>query len=565
MMRYYLLLIVLGLFPPSMLGTNRTKISLNGNWEFKQMGQSHWLPAQVPGCVHLDLLRNKKIPDPFFRDNETKLFWISEKKWEYQKVFYLPSNWQIGQTKRIVFEGIDTYAGIYLNGEFLGEADNMFRSWEFKTNRLKAGRNIIRVVFQSPVQVSDSLARNASIRRPCENNRHYSRKAQYHFGWDWAPRLPTSGIWRSVYITNNEDRIYPSARYAPVKLIQEKDSIGESFYFTVEGKPVFMRGANWIPGDVFLPRMTPNRYRQLLIAAKQANINMLRVWGGGIYEEDIFYDLCDSLGIYVWQDFMFAGAMYPADSGFIQSIREEVTQNILRLRKHPCIVLWCGNNEIDEAWHNWGWQNQFQLSASDTAFLWREYRQIFHELLPDLVNQFDPQRNYITTSPQIGWGRKESMTQGDSHYWGLWWGLQPITVLKEKVPRFMSEYGMQAMPNWSSILKYSIPADWDTSSLVMKVHQKHPTGYSTLANYLQQENLQVKNFKEFIMATQEIQHRVIKTAVEAQINSKGRCMGSLFWQFNDCWPVCSWSIVDYYGGRKKGYYTMQNAYKQAAK
>lgn len=129
----------------------------------------------------------------------------------------------------------------------------------------------------------------------------------------------------------------------------------------------------------------------------------------------------------------------------------------------------------------------------------------------------------------------------------------------------MSEYGMQAMPNWSSILKYSIPADWDTSSLVMKVHQKHPTGYSTLANYLQQENLQVKNFKEFIMATQEIQHRVIKTAVEAQINSKGRCMGSLFWQFNDCWPVCSWSIVDYYGGRKKGYYTMQNAYKQAAK
>lgn len=565
MIRYYLLLIVLGLFPPSMLGTNRTKISLNGNWEFKQMGQSHWLPAQVPGCVHLDLLRNKKIPDPFFRDNETKLFWISEKIWEYQKVFYLPSNWQIGQTKRIVFEGIDTYAGIYLNGEFLGEADNMFRSWEFKTNRLKAGRNIIRVVFQSPVQVSDSLARNASIRRPCENNRHYSRKAQYHFGWDWAPRLPTSGIWRSVYITNNEDRIYPSARYAPVKLIQEKDSLGESFYFTVEGKPVFMRGANWIPGDVFLPRMTNERYRQLLIAAKQANINMLRVWGGGIYEEDIFYDLCDSLGIYVWQDFMFAGAMYPADSGFIQSIREEVTQNILRLRKHPCIVLWCGNNEIDEAWHNWGWQNQFQLSASDTAFLWREYRQIFHELLPDLVNQFDPQRNYITTSPQIGWGRKESMTQGDSHYWGLWWGLQPITILKEKVPRFMSEYGMQAMPNWSSILKYSIPADWDTSSLVMKVHQKHPTGYSTLANYLQQENLQVKNFKEFIVATQEIQHRVIKTAVEAQINSKGRCMGSLFWQFNDCWPVCSWSVVDYYGGRKKGYYTMQNAYKQAAK
>lgn len=563
MIRCYFLLMVLSLFPGWVKGTGRPIFSLNGNWEFKQMDQSHWLPAQVPGCVHLDLMRNKRIPDPFFRDNESKLFWISEKEWEYKKVFSLPSSWNPAQYKRIVFEGLDTYAAIYLNGEFLGRADNMFRCWEFKTNRLKAGRNELRVVFQSPVRVSDSLARHAPLRRPCENNRHYSRKAQYHFGWDWAPKLPTSGIWRSVYITTDEDRAFSSARYAPVKLIQEKDSIGESFYFTVDGKPVFMRGANWIPGDVFLPRMTPARYRQLLVAAKQANINMLRVWGGGIYEDDIFYDLCDSLGIYVWQDFMFAGAMYPADTGFVKSIREEATYNILRLRKHPCIVLWCGNNEIDEAWHNWGWQNQFQLNAQDSALLWNEYKQIFHQLLPTLVKQLDAQRAYITTSPQIGWGRKESMTQGDSHFWGLWWGLQPIAVMKEKVPRFMSEYGMQAMPNWSSITSYSIPADWDTASLVMRIHQKHPTGYSTLANYLKQENLSVNNFKEFVFATQELQHRVIKTAVEAQLNSKGRCMGTLFWQFNDCWPVCSWSVVDYYGGRKKGYYTMQEVYKQA--
>lgn len=565
MIRCYFLLIFVCLITVPLIGTGRTLLSLNGNWEFKQISESQWLHATVPGCVHLDLMRNKRIPDPFFRDNETKLFWISEKDWEYKKIFSLPSSWNPSQYKRIVFEGLDTYATIYLNGEFLGKADNMFRSWEFKTNRLKAGRNELRVVFQSPVRVSDSLARNSTLRRPCENNRHYSRKAQYHFGWDWAPKLPTSGIWRSVYITSDEDRVYPSAQYADVKLIQEKDSIGESFYFTVDGKAVFMRGANWIPGDVFLPRMTNNRYRQLLIAAKQANINMLRVWGGGIYEEDIFYDLCDSLGIYVWQDFMFAGAMYPADSGFMQSIREEVTYNILRLRKHPCIVLWCGNNEIDEAWQNWGWQNQFQLSAQDSALIWNEYIQIFHELLPTLVKQLDAHRAYITTSPQIGWGRKESMNQGDSHYWGLWWGLKPIAVMKEKVPRFMSEYGMQAMPNWSSILSYSIPADWDTASLVMKVHQKHPTGYSTLANYLKQENLQVNNFKEFALATQELQHRVIKTAVEAQFNSMGRCMGTLFWQFNDCWPVCSWSVIDYYGGRKKGYYTMRDVYKQATK
>ncbi|MBK6329962.1 MAG: hypothetical protein IPF62_05325 [Bacteroidetes bacterium] len=195
-----------------------------------------------------------------------------------------------------------------------------------------------------------------------------------------------------------------------------------------------MKGANWIPADVFLPRITHDKYRSVLIAAKQAGMNMLRVWGGGIYEDDYFYTLCDSLDIYIWQDFMFAGAMYPTDAYALENIKQEAIDNILRLRKHKCIVLWCGNNEIDEAWHNWGWQKQFNLTQNDSTALWRGYQQLFHELLPSLVSQYDSGRAYIASSPLHGWGRTQSMTHGDSHYWGLWWGLDSISVMKKKFP-----------------------------------------------------------------------------------------------------------------------------------
>ncbi|HEX8333523.1 MAG TPA: glycoside hydrolase family 2 protein, partial [Segetibacter sp.] len=325
------------------------------------------------------------------------------------------------------------------------------------------------------------------------------------------------------------------------------------------------KGANWVPADVFLPRITKAKYRQLLIAAKEANFNMLRVWGGGIYEDDYFYDLCDSLNIMVWQDFMFAGAMYPGDTAFIDNVKQEVIDNIRRLRHHKSIVLWCGNNEIDEAWHNWGWQKQFKLTSADSAKLWDDYKNLFHELLPALVKEFDGTRPYISSSPLHGWGRAKSMSEGDSHYWGVWWGLEPIEKYKEKVPRFMSEYGMQAMPDFKTIQQFSVPHDWDTSSAVMKVHQKHPTGYRTLATYLKQNNLQPKTFVDLISATQEVQSKAMETAISAHMNAVPRCMGTMFWQFNDCWPVTSWSVIDYYGRRKKAYYTVQKLYKNPIK
>jgi len=537
-------------------------ITLKANWTYKHADSSTWRKTGFTSTIHTSLLNDKLIPDPFYRDNEYKLQWIADQNWEYATQFDVKPNYKTFSNVLLKFEGLDTYTDIFLNDVKILSTDNMFRTYTIDVKSwLKIKNNKLRIVFYSAKKITDSLAKQSNVVRPCENYRNYVRKAQYNFGWDWAPRLITCGVWRPVKLIYGKDAMPATARYAPVKLVQENDSIGQSFYFTVNGKPTFMKGANWIPADVFLPRLTKQRYRQLLLAAKEAHFNMLRVWGGGIYEDDVFYDLCDSLGIYVWQDFMFAGAMYPGDSSFLENVKQEVTDNILRLRKHKCIVLWCGNNEIDEAWHNWGWKEQFHLTSADSTKLWNDYRILFHELIPSLVKQYDPGRQYIASSPLYGWGRQQSMTHGDSHYWGMWWGMDSISMMSKKIPRFMSEYGMQAMPGIESIRRFATNADMDTSSVVMKIHQKHPTGFKTLNNYLQMEKIPVTDFASFIAATQELQCRALKTAIYAQRHSEGRCMGSLLWQFNDCWPVCSWSIVDYYGRKKKGYETVKKLYR----
>jgi len=537
-------------------------INLHSNWQFKQEGLTTWYKATIPGTVHTDLLNNKLIPDPFYRDNETSLQWIGEKNWTYKTQFNAKQNFASSEKIQIKFHGLDTYAEVYLNGTLILKSDNMFRTYQVDIkNLLQERNNELKIIFKSALAMTDSLAKHSNLIRPCENNRHYARKAQYHFGWDWAPKLTTCGIWRSVQLIYDPENKLNEPQYSPIRLVQENDSIGSSFYFKVNDKPVFMKGANWIPADVFLPRISKDKYRSLLIAAKEANFNMLRVWGGGIYEDDYFYDLCDSLNIYIWQDFMFAGAMYPAETDFIENIKQEAIDNILRLRKHKCIALWCGNNEIDEAWHNWGWQKQFKISSSDSIKLWNEYQLIFHELLPSLVKQYDSGRQYIASSPLYGWGRQKSMTHGDSHYWGMWWGMDSISIMKKKIPRFMSEYGMQAMPNLKTVQQFALLSDMDTSSVVMKLHQKHPTGYSTLSKYLNMEGIKVYDFNSFIHGTQELQSRALETTIRAQLNSNGRCMGSLLWQFNDCWPVCSWSIIDYYGRKKKGFETVKRLYR----
>ncbi len=528
---------------------------LHSSWRFRESTAHAWLPASVPGAIHTDLMRAGIIQDPFFGTNEKRVQWVGERTWVYETTFELSEYEMRMPQLALVFEGLDTYARIEVNGKELLRTNNMFRTYRLLLGGIVQRQNRLRIVFEPAENSANQLANEAKpLIRPCENNRHYVRKAQYHFGWDWAPHLVTCGIWRPVKLSFTLDEETHPAKLPPVQLHQVHDSIGQSFYFSVNGRPTYMKGANWIPADVFLHRVTKDRYRQLLVQAKQMGMNMLRVWGGGVYESDDFYTLCDSLGIWVWQDFMFAGAMYPAsDKAFRENVIAEVRDNVLRLRKHRCIVLWCGNNEIDEAWHNWGWQKQFSISAADSFQLWKEYQLLFNEIIPGVLKELDPGRPYIASTPLHGWGREASMREGDSHYWGVWWGKMPKEVFKVKVPRFMSEFGMQAMPSIETAKQFGLNATFSLNDVGLRQHQKHPTGFKTIDTYLKQTRWFKSDFTwaTYIEATQRMQSDVLLAAISAQTNSKGRCMGSLIWQLNDCWPVCSWSLIDYQGQPKR--------------
>jgi len=345
-----------------------------------------------------------------------------------------------------------------------------------------------------------------------------------------------------------------------VNLCEDMDSIGDSFRFVVNGVSVFMKGANYIPQDNFLTRVTDSSYRALITSVKEANMNMLRVWGGGIYEKDLFYDLCDENGILVWQDFMFACALYPENRDFIRNVQAEAVQNVIRLRNHPCIALWCGNNEIDEGWNNWGWQKQYGYTRQDSAEVWNNYRGIFGRTLVSVISHFDSLRPYIPSSPLVGWGRPGATKHGDMHYWGVWWGKEPFSTFEKKTGRFMSEYGFQGFPSMTSIKKFTLPADRELGSVVMKAHQKHPVGYETIDEYLLRDYNRPKDFQSYVYISQLLQAEGIKIAIEAHRRAKPYCMGTLYWQLNDCWPVVSWSSRDYYGRKKALHYFVQNEY-----
>ena len=347
-----------------------------------------------------------------------------------------------------------------------------------------------------------------------------------------------------------------------IELVQEKDTFGKSFYFKLNGKPVFIKGANYVPNDSFLPNASKISPLELVLNAKAAHMNMLRVWGGGVYAEDAFYEACDANGILVWQDFMFACAMYPGDAKFVANVKQEVIDNVNRLQNHPSLALWCGNNENDEGWHNWGWQKQFNYSKSDSTQVWTDYKKVFHEMIPHTLDSLlsKDNNNYWPSSPSIGWGRKESLLQGDSHYWGVWWGKEPFEMYQKKVGRFMSEYGFQSMPAIETLEKVLAKEDFNFSSEAFKNHQKHPTGFETITEYMARDFPVPSSIENYGYVSQLLQAYGMKTAIEAHRLAKPYCMGSLYWQFNDCWPVTSWSTLDYYGNWKASHYQVKESF-----
>ncbi len=650
------------------------QLSLNGQWQFRQSGNGQWLPAQVPGCNFSDLLKNKVINDPFFRNEEQQLQWIETADWHYQKSFVVSPEFLHYSDVELVLEGLDSYCQVYLNDILIHENNNMFVGHRIACKKhLCVGENELRVEFRSPInEVMPTFLKN-NFTYPAENDHSeerlsvFTRKAPYHYGWDWGPRFVTSGIWRDIrmeaidkvriddiyvqqqsltdeqaelmfqvslknltpldgvsveamitvecenvdglkqqisfqchgseqvvnipLMINQPKRWWPNGLgeaflhqfsfslsdqnlvldkqniavgLRTIEVINEPDKDGESFFIKVNGHAVFMKGANYIPSDSFLDRVSSEKYRQVFADAVSANMNMLRVWGGGIYENDEFYQLADEHGVLIWQDFMFACSLYPGDADFINNVKQEITYNVKRLRNHACLALWCGNNETEMGIEFWHWPKTFNYSDELYQKLKVDYDLLFKQVLPEMVLALDPARFYFSSSPIGFWENKADDNRGDNHYWGVWHGEEPFSEFKNRVPRFMSEYGFQSFPIMASVKEYSIEEDWHLESSVMKTHQKHPRGNSLIRQYMLEEYQEPKDFESFLYLSQVQQALGMKVAFEAHRSAMPFCMGSLYWQFNDCWPVASWSGIDYYGRWKALHYQAKRSFEHLA-
>lgn len=562
------------------------------DWQFEYNGQ--WYPATVPGFIHTDLMANGIIPDPYYGTNEDSVQWVyDERQWIYHTVVdrkALPS----GDTVWFVFKGLAGPCEVEIRGRWKDTNDTSFVMWcqhfsddMFIENTIDfepIGDSFDITVRFLPLEDNDwcrgLYLKNVRYGIDLPERRAFTRIAPYQQGWDWGPKLQTCGIWKPVYITNKRPTIQNTLTIQntpKIELRQEPDSIGQSFTFYKDGSPIFIKGANWIPVHSFPMDDSANRvrYRLLLCSAKEAGFNMIRVWGGGIYEHDYFYDLCDSLGIMVWQDFIFAGTPYPDNAEMLNNIDREVRQQVSRIAKHPCIVLWCGNNEVKNGWEDWGWQGQFNWTPKQRARLEKAMDTIFGysctssntsttSILAQAVRDCDPlQRPYITTSPLYGWGHPECVTHGDSHYWGVWWGEEPFEKYAEKTGRFMSEYGFQSYPMISTLNRVIPKEQLYIDSPAMRNHQKHPRGVQIIEKAMRQYygfDSKSLSLEDFCYVSQLLQAWGTGYGIFQHIKQQPHCMGTLYWQLNDCWPVASWSSIDFYGNWKALHYRAKELY-----
>lgn len=550
-------------------------------------------PATVPGFVHTDLMAHGIIADPYYGTNEDSVQWIGERSWCYSTTVDF-KDLPAGDSLWLVFEGIAGRATIaltynfeegttpMLDGEVLEHADNMFVEYWFPIDRFDSCESVtIEVIFNLEHGEGDSIA-EAEYGITLPDRRAFTRIAPYQQGWDWGPRLKSFGIWKPVYITPRETRNTSrtsETRNTRVDLRQERDSIGQSFTFYKDGEPLFVKGANWIPVHSFPVDDEANRarYRLLLSSAKEAGFNMLRVWGGGIYEHDYFFDLCDSLGLMVWMDFNFSCTLYPDNPEMLESIREEARQNIRRIARHPCVVLWCGNNEVKNGWEDWGWQGAYHWTPEQRARLEKAMDTIFGyssatsnssstSILAQAVRECDPLgRPYIVSSPLFGWGHPECVTHGDSHYWGVWWGEEPFEKYAEKTGRFMSEFGFQSYPDYSTLVRICPPDQLYIDSPTLRSHQKHPRGREIIDKAMRRYygfDSKSLSLEDYCYVSQLLQAWGVGYGIFQHLKQQPHCMGTLYWQLNDCWPVASWSSIDYFGNWKALHYFVHDLYNE---
>jgi beta-mannosidase len=665
-----LLVVTLLAFPMVSAQAQVESLSLDHGWQFRQSSPAlpqgptaEWRPAIVPGDVHLDLINNKLIADPFFGANEAKLQWISDADWEYRTELTVPASLASRKHLELVFDGLDTYALVYLNGQQVLTANNQFRIWHVDAKALvHAGTNELRVVFPAQDKAAETIARRDPwFGRNTVGAKSYIRKAAYEHGWDWGPSFVTSGIWRPAHLdgwdtariadlhvrqsdvastaahltaeveviadgdgtgtlelivtppggaspqrqTRNVvlhggsntltfpvDLTHPQlwfpAGYGAqplytvtarlhlrdghgddqrtvrvglrsLQLRREVDKWGRSFEFVINGIPVYAKGANVIPSDSFPNRVTREKLRAMLQSAKDANMNMVRLWGGGYYEPDDFYDLCDELGILIWHDFMFGGEWQPGTYDFRQSVEQEARDQLTRLRNHPSIVLWCGNNEIESGFHS---KDRDKLDPPALMRLWQDYLVLFHGTLARSVAQYDPEVPYWPSSPSADLeATTPEYRSGDDHVWDVWHGRMPFSTYETNHSRFVSEYGFQSFPQLSTVESFTTPADRTSIfTPVMLAHQKSGSGNELIQTYMLRDYTQPKDFESFLYVSQVLQAEGIKIDAEHLRRQRPRNMGSIYWQLNDCWPVASWSSIDSFGHWKALQYYARRFY-----
>ena len=610
------------------------QLSLNGPWTLDIPGSAFMaVPADVPGSVYHDLLAAGRIPDPFYRDNETEALKLMEYDFHYSRAFQVDGELLDCGAVLLRCEGLDTLAAVYINGAEAGRADNMHRVWEFDVkDLLREGENNIAVHFASPTKfIRESYAADpADGTADAMEGFPSLRKAHCMFGWDWGPRLPDAGIWRDISLIGvdtarirdvlvkqfHEDgraaleidthiarltdapaevrvsvtapdgtvltgagetcrieipdpQLWWPAGYGgqplyrvEVELIsggtrldgwshriglrtmtvsRVKSEHGESFSHCVNGVDVFAMGMDYIPEDNLLPRVTPERTRRLLEDARAANVNTIRVWGGGYYPDDYFYDICDELGLLVWQDFMFACAVYNLTEAFEETITAEFVDNIRRLRSHPSLALWCGNNEMEQFAGSGLWIKAMRQKS--------DYIKMFQYIIPKVLKKEDPQAFYWPSSPSSGGDFDEpgDPSRGDVHDWDVWHGLKPFTDYRNYLFSYVSEFGFQSFPCMETIASFTLPEDRNIFSYIMEKHQRNATANGRIVTYLSQNYLYPATLDKLVYASQLLQAQAMQYGVEHWRRNRGRCMGAVIWQLNDCWPVASWAGIDYFG------------------
>ena len=677
-------------------------ISLDGIWVLINEKKKIQAQCPVPGTVFEALINDKVIEDPFYGENEDKSSWVYNSDWQFEKEFEVNPEFLTHSKIILCFLGLDTLTEIKLNGDLLGSTNNMFRSYEFEVKSLlKQGKNKLSIKFHSPT----NHALKEIIKNKYSLNTGYAgipgvpylRKAQYSFGWDWGPKLPDIGPWKSVFINGYDDikidsiHITQSLKYhntkslmenthdislpnvnsatikikikfkfpvnksqsiysimislndtakkkltkeedleldledtytidliienpylwwthdlgepnlydltiqifdknndhaieqndlkigiREIKLIRNKDKWGESFYFQLNGVPVFAKGANWIPIDSFIPRGKKlGLYQKNLKYAKEANMNFIRVWGGGIYEDDLFYDICDEMGILVWQDFLFACAIYPIHDEFLKNTHIEIIQNIKRLRNHPSLAMWCGNNEISWLWPSLLLNTKLlKMGNRNIRKQFKNaYEDLFQSVIPKLIQKYAPNHSYWPSSPSngvitkkklgiIGLLKQNSPHIGDSHFWNVWHGGAPFSAYRKFNSRFMSEFGFESFPSSKTLQTFCSKDDFDFYSPIMQNHQKNRAGNKKIMNYMKKRFTIPNEFEKQVILSQITQAEAIEYGVEHWRRNRNdyHCMGALYWQLNDCWPVASWSSLDYYTRWKALHYFAKRFY-----